>query len=115
MLIEKIESARPIRNEIERRTRLGLYIDVLKVIAGGTNKPTRILYEARLSWTSMKGVMDFLIENELVVKEKIVYKRYGRGITKDQRSRERYAITDKGLTVLKFFDREQILANLLTK
>lgn len=115
MQIERYETRRHTRVEAERRSRLGLYVDILRVIAGGTTKPTRILFEARLSWVSMKKAMDFLIENELIMKEEIDTEDCRRGETRDMRLKERYLITNKGLTVLKFFEKEPILADLLTQ
>ncbi len=99
----------------ERRSRLGLYVDILRVIAGGTTKPTRILFEARLSWTSMKKAMDFLIDNDLIIREDIEDGEPKRGVSRDARLKQRYLITSKGLVVLKFFDKEQVLADLLTQ
>ena len=104
-----------ISEATERRSRLGLYLDILRVIASGTTKPTRILFEARLSWTSMKKAMEFLLENELIVKEEIDNEETRRGVTRDLRLKEKYLITNKGLIVIKFFEKEQILANLLTQ
>ena len=99
----------------ERRSRLGLYVDILRVVANGTTKPTRILFEARLSWVSMQKAMDFLIENELIMRENIEDDEPRRGAARDGRLKQRYLITSKGLVVLKFFDKEQVLADLLTQ
>ncbi len=99
----------------ERRSRLGIYIDILRVIAGGTTKPTRILFEAKLSWNTMKKSLEFLLDNDLIYIEKIDNSKVQRGTSRDMRLKEQYFITEKGLVILKFFDKEQVLANLLNK
>jgi predicted transcriptional regulator len=99
----------------ERRSRLGIYIDILRVIAGGTTKPTRILFEAKLSWNTMKKSLEFLLDNDLIYLKKVDNSKGTRGSPRDMRLKEQYFISEKGLIVLKFFDKEQVLANLLNK
>jgi len=115
MQIQRFETERSSSEGAERRSRLGLYLDILRVIASGTTKPTRILFEARLSWTSMKKALEFLLENELILKEEIDNDDIRRGSSRDLRLKEKYLITNKGLIVIKFFEKEQILADLLTQ
>jgi len=50
----------------QRRSRLELYLDVLKAIKNGKEKPTRIMYEANLSWTSLNSITSFLVSQDLV-------------------------------------------------
>ena len=70
-----------------RRSRLEIYFDVLKVIDKGTDKPTRIMYETNLSWTSLCSVFDTLINSDFIREEK-------------RKSSKRYHITEKGRNAL---------------
>ncbi len=72
-----------------RRSRLEIYFDVLKVIDKGTNKPTRIMYETNLSWTSLCSVFDTLINSDFIREEKWM-------------SSKRYHITEKGRNALSY-------------
>jgi predicted transcriptional regulator len=72
-----------------RRSRLEIYFDVLKVIDKGTNKPTRIMYETNLSWTSLCSVFDTLINSDFIREEK-------------RKSSKRYHITEKGRNALSY-------------
>ena len=99
----------------ERRSKLGIYVDILRVISSGTTKPTRILFEAKLSWTTQKKALEFLLENELIYKENVENTETRRGSSRDGRLKEKYFISEKGRGILKFFDKEQILAKLLNK
>ncbi len=70
-----------------RRSRLEIYFDVLEVIDKGTNKPTRIMYETNLSWTSLCSVFDTLINSDFIREEK-------------RKNSKRYHITEKGRNAL---------------
>ncbi len=72
-----------------RRSRLESYFDVLEVIDKGTNKPTRIMYETNLSWTSLCSVFDTLINSDFIREEK-------------RKSSKRYHITEKGRNALSY-------------
>ena len=72
-----------------RRSRLEIYFDVLKVIDKGTDKPTRIMYETNLSWTSLCSVFDTLINSDFI--------REGK-----RKSSKRYHITEKGRKALSY-------------
>jgi predicted transcriptional regulator len=72
-----------------RRSRLEIYFDVLKVIDNGTDKPTRIMYETNLSWTSVCSVFDALINSEFIRAEK-------------KKTSTRYYITVKGKNALSY-------------
>ena len=49
-----------------RRSKLEIYIDVLKVIKEGTTKPTRIMYGANLSWKLLQDVLNSMVEQNLI-------------------------------------------------
>jgi len=75
-----------------RRSKLEMYVDILKVLArSGPLKLTHIMYKANVNCSVLKEYLDFLIANNLV-EEKTVGKK-----------RIVYAITERGITVLKYF------------
>jgi predicted transcriptional regulator len=75
-----------------RRSKLEMYIDILKVLAHrGPLKLTHIMYKANVNCSVLKEYLDFLIKQSLV-EERTVGKR-----------RVVYAITQRGITVLKYF------------
>jgi len=75
-----------------RRSKLEMYVDILKVLArNGPLKLTHIMYKANVNCSVLKEYLDFLIANNLV-EEKTVGKK-----------RIVYAITERGITVLKYF------------
>ncbi len=82
-----------------RRSKLEMYIDILKVLAHrGPLKLTHIMYKANVNCSVLKQYLDFLIKQNLV-EERTVGKR-----------RVVYAITQRGITVLKSFrELKQIL------
>ncbi|RJS79519.1 transcriptional regulator [Candidatus Bathyarchaeota archaeon] len=75
-----------------RRSKLEMYIDILKVLAHrGPLKLTHIMYKANVNCSVLKQYLDFLIKQNLV-EEKTVGKR-----------RVVYMITQRGIRVLKAF------------
>ena len=75
-----------------RRSKLEMYVDILKVLAQkGPLKLTHIMYKANVNCSILKEYLDFLINKELV-EERIATE-----------SRVVYSITQRGLTVLKYF------------
>jgi predicted transcriptional regulator len=82
-----------------RRSKLEMYIDILKVLARrGPLKLTHIMYKANVNCSLLKEYLDFLIKQNLV-EERTVGKR-----------RIVYAITQRGITVIKYFaELQQIL------
>ena len=74
----------------EKRSRVRLCLDVLKVISRGVAKPTNIMYKSNLSWETLMEILQFL-EKEGLVRYKIIGKR------------KRYEITREGWNVLEYF------------
>jgi predicted transcriptional regulator len=75
-----------------RRSKLEMYVDILKVLAHrGPLKLTHVMYKANVNCSVLKEYMDFLIKQALV-EERTIGKR-----------RVVYAITQRGITVLKYF------------
>jgi len=80
------------RFRLMRRSKLEMYIDILKVLAHrGPLKLTHIMYKANVNCSVLKQYLDFLIKQTLV-EERTIGKR-----------RVVYAITQRGITVLKYF------------
>ena len=72
------------------RSRLEIYIDVLKTIDNGTDILTRIMYEANLSWISIYDVFDSLIKGDFIRTHK-------------KKHLTRYYITKKGRNALSYY------------
>jgi predicted transcriptional regulator len=86
-----------------RRSILEIYFDVLKAIDKGTDKPTRIMFEANLSWSNLRRVFYTLIKGCFIREEKNDgVKRYH--ITEKERNALGYHVKSlEGLTQTKFF------------
>ena len=78
----------------EKRSRLEIYLDVLKVIHNGHAKPTRIMYSSNLSWKPLKEILDSLLDQNLIE-------------VQVEKKSKRYYITPKGLRVLGYFKKLQ--------
>jgi predicted transcriptional regulator len=79
-----------------RRSKLEMYVDVLKVLARyGPLKLTHIMYKANINCSVLKQYLDFLIQQNLVEEQTLRKKR--------NKTRVVYAITERGRTVLKYF------------
>jgi predicted transcriptional regulator len=69
-----------------------MYVDILKVLARrGPLKLTHVMYKANVNCSVLKQYLDFLIQQNLVEEQTLGKKRVV------------YAVTEKGLTVLKYF------------
>jgi predicted transcriptional regulator len=78
-----------------RRSKLEIYIDVLRVLAHhGPLKLTHIMYKSNVNCTVLKTFLDSLSQQNLV-EEQIVQKR--------KRKKTTYAITERGRTALNYF------------
>jgi len=75
-----------------------IHLDVLRTLAQkGPLKLTHIMYKSNVNCCVLKEYLDFLIQNDLV-EEKIIKKE-----------RIVYKVTEKGLSVLKYFRELQIM------
>jgi predicted transcriptional regulator len=74
-----------------RRSRIETYCDILIAIGAGIEKPTRIMYEANLSWIVLCDHLRVLTEERLVV------------ATQDGTGRKLYHLSSKGHELLKEF------------
>ncbi len=83
----------------ERRSKLEIYLDVLKIIKAGTAKPTRIMYSTNISWQPLMRVLGAMMNQGLV--KQIDVKDTGR--KRDRRTTKIYEITMKGEQVVTYF------------
>ncbi len=75
-----------------RRSKLEMYVDILSVLAQrGPLKLTHVMYKANVNSNVLKEYLDFLLKQELI-EERMVGKQ-----------RVVYAVTQRGITVLKYF------------
>ena len=89
----------------QRRSKLEIHLDVLNTIRNGVKKPTRIMYGANLSWKPLQRVLDSLINQDLVMEVDPVD-------PKDKRTSVCYDLTQKGETVLGYFNKASALLEL---
>jgi len=74
-----------------------MYIDILKVMAqNGPMKLTHVMYKANVNCSVLKENLDFLLQQNLIEEQITVKKR--------NKTKVRYAITEKGRTVIKYFN-----------
>jgi predicted transcriptional regulator len=75
-----------------RRSKLEMYVDILSVLARrGPLKLTHVMYKANVNCSVLKEYLDFLTKQGLV-EERMAGKQ-----------RVVYAVTQRGITVLKYF------------
>lgn len=75
-----------------KRSRLEIYLDVLKVINRGTHKPTRVMYRTNLSWKPLMKILQSLVDQGLIIKN-------------EDNGHTIYSITQKGRNVLEYFSK----------
>ncbi len=75
-----------------KRSRLEIYLDILKVISKGTQKPTRIMYRTNLSWKPLMKTLESLEDQGLIIRD-------------ESGNRTTYKITEKGKSILGYFNR----------
>ncbi len=87
-----------------KRSRLDLYLSVLNTVRDGVDKPTRIMYATNMSWRPVQKVFDGLLNQGLLS----VVVSEGSG-----KSRRRYSITEKGISVLNYFEGSKELVDIM--
>ena len=53
-------------SQVNRRSKLETYCDILRAISSGAGKPTHILYKANLSWTVLQNCLNTLETQGLI-------------------------------------------------
>lgn len=84
-----------------KRSKLEIYLDVLKAIRDGEHRPTRIMYASNLSWKPLKLSLDQMIEKKLVTTE-----------TNDGNNRVSYFVTDKAKEIIEYFEHAKTMMDL---
>jgi predicted transcriptional regulator len=75
-----------------RRSKLEMYVDILSVLAHrGPLKLTHVMYKANVNCSVLKEYLDFLLKQGLIEERTI------------RKQRTVYAVTQRGITVLKYF------------
>lgn len=74
-------------------------LEILKAIKKGVNKPTNIMYRCNLSWIPLTEILESLLSQGLIER-----RNYGK--------RRVYDITEKGLNVLRFFEKAKDLITI---
>jgi len=83
---------------VPRRSKLEIYLDVLWTIKRGTNKPTRIMYEANLSWKPLQRILSSMLAQKLV-------EDVDASDNRDKRTNTIYELTQKGENIITYFSR----------
>ena len=86
-----------------RRSKLDIVLSVLSAVRDGADKPTRIMYAANLSWKPTRKVLESLVEQGFLSEFED---------TESKRSKKRYGITEKGLSVIEYFKKAQGLFDM---
>ncbi|MBS7610531.1 hypothetical protein KEJ19_08295 [Candidatus Bathyarchaeota archaeon] len=74
-----------------RRSKLELYVDVLRAVVNGTRTPVRIVYAANLSYDRVMRCLEFLEERGLVKKV-------------EENGKKRFFATEAGISVVRYFN-----------
>jgi len=83
-----------------RRSRLDIVLNVLSAVKEGVDKPTRIMYAANLSWKPMQSILRSLVQQGLLKEIEN---------TDSKRTKRRYEITEKGMRLVRYFERAKDL------
>ncbi len=54
---------------VTRRSQFEIYIDILKAVSEGKQKPTHVMYRANLTWKRLRKHVNFLVAHGLLVQE----------------------------------------------
>jgi len=85
-----------------KRSKLEIYLGVLRTVKSGINKPTNIMYKCNLAWKPFKKVLNSLIEYDLIR-------------TIEKGNRRTYELTLKGEDVLRYFETAEDLLAILRR
>jgi len=77
---------------VRKRSKMELYLEVLRVISRGVNKPTNIMYKCNLSWANSREILNSLLEQNLIT-------------VIENNNRRIYKITERGREILEYFDK----------
>jgi len=63
---EAMEIGLSLLSSSRRRSKLEIYVDVLRIIERGVNKPTRIMFAANISWKPLNEILANLERQGLI-------------------------------------------------
>ena len=92
------------REILHRRSRLEISLDVLRAVKNGVKKPTRIMYASNISWVPLQRILRSMLSSGFM--REIESKG-------DKRTMREYEITQSGLNVLMYLDREKDFLSLM--
>jgi predicted transcriptional regulator len=82
-----------------------MYIDILRVLAQhGPLKLTHVMYKANVNCSVLKENLEFLIAQNLIEEQVTVKRR--------NKTKISYAITDKGRTVIRYFNEVNVALHI---
>ena len=87
-----------------RRSRLDIYLDVLRAVKKGVMKPTRIMYAVNMSWNPLQKVLRSMLSTGFIREIELKGKN---------RTTRHYEITQSGLNVLDYWDEGKDLLKLM--
>ena len=90
----------------QRRSKLEMMLSLLESVRTGIDKPTRIMYDSNMSWKPTRRMLSILVD------QGFLSEIHNKG---DKRTSTRYAITEKGLNVLEYFDKGKKLLDVNTR
>ena len=85
-----------------KRSRLEIYLDILKTVKSGVNKPTAIMNRCNLAWNPYMIILETLIVNGLLD-------------MLDIGTRKTYELTERGQEFLRQFESAEVLISNLRK
>ena len=87
-----------------RRSKLDIQLEVLKAVREGVDKPTRIMYATNMSWNPVRKILDSLVNGEFL---SVISNTDG------NRSKRRYEITEKGVSVINYLEGAKELVEIM--
>ena len=84
-----------------RRSKFEIYIDIMSLIKNGIHIPTRIMYNANLSWKPLKEIL------KSMCLQGVIQETSGNG--DDKRTKRNYVLTEKGENILRYFNKAKCL------
>lgn len=85
----------------KRRSRFEIYVDILTEVMNGSNKPTKIMYGANLSYKPLKKILKSMLTQGLLDEVD--------GTSKDKRTKVTYTVTQKGMNVVRYYSKAKNL------
>lgn len=79
---------------MKRRSKIEIYMEILRSLSEGTKRAAHIMYHAHLSYAQTKSYLNHLLRNNLIFQEE----RYGKKV---------YGITPKGKEILENYKKIQ--------